>query len=184
MDRRELIKKIAILTGAAFLGADLFLVGCKSDKNINFALTDITLLDEIAETIIPKTKTPGAKDAETGKFIAGYVADCYSDSDRKIVQEGVIALEEAANRKYDGSFMEITKMQKQELLTAIAMEAKEYNQKKDKNKTVHYFTLIKQLTLLGFFTSEVGATQVLRYNPIPGKYEGCLPYIKGEKAWF
>jgi hypothetical protein len=47
----------------------------------------------------------------------------------------------------------------------------------------HYFTLMKQLTLLGFFTSEPGSTRVLRYRPVPGKYKGCVPYRKGETSW-
>ena len=47
----------------------------------------------------------------------------------------------------------------------------------------HYFSLMKQLTLLGFFTSEVGATKALRYVPVPGRYEGCVPYKKGDKAF-
>lgn len=47
----------------------------------------------------------------------------------------------------------------------------------------HYFSLMKQLTLLGYFTSEVGATQALRYVPVPGKYEGCISYKKGDRAW-
>lgn len=183
MDRRELIKKIAILTGAAFLGADLFLVGCKSDKRDNFTVSDITFLDEVAETIIPKTVTPGAKEAEIGKFIVIYTEDCYNDTDREILQEGIIRLNEVATNKYGSSFMEITKGQKKELLTNIDSEAKKYNQQKAEQKSPHYFTMMKQLTLLGFFTSEVGATQVLRYNPVPGKYEGCIPYKKGETSW-
>jgi len=47
----------------------------------------------------------------------------------------------------------------------------------------HYFTMMKQLTLLGYFTSKPGATEALRYVPVPGRYEGCIPYTKGEKAW-
>jgi hypothetical protein len=42
---------------------------------------------------------------------------------------------------------------------------------------------MKQLTMLGYFTSEVGSTQALRYVPVPGKYEGCIPYKKGDRAW-
>lgn len=179
MNRRQLIKNITILTGAAFLGADLFLVGCKSDRENIFSVTDIAFLDEVAETIIPKTKTPGAKEAETGKFIALYVTDCYSDSDQKIVHDGLVQLNECATTQYGNSFMDITKEQKKELLTNIDTEAKKH----DQQKGMHYFTMVKQLTLLGFFTSEVGATQVLRYNPVPGKYEGCIPYKKGETSW-
>ena len=57
--------------------------------------------------------------------------------------------------------------------------------KKDPKKEIpkHYFTMMKELTLTGFFTSEVGATKALRYVAVPGKFEGSVPYTKGEKAW-
>ena len=182
MNRRELIRNISILTGATFLGADLFLVGCKRDRTNNFDTDDISFLDEVAETIIPKTNTPGAKEAAVGKFIALYATDCYSDADRKILFEGILKLNEVSNSKYGKDFIEITNLQKQELLMIIDTEAKNHNNQKEQ-PSIHYFTMMKQLTLLGFFTSEFGATQVLRYDPIPGKYEGCVPYKKGETSW-
>jgi hypothetical protein len=48
---------------------------------------------------------------------------------------------------------------------------------------LHYYTMIKQLTLFGYFTSETGMKQTLRYLPVPGKYDGAFPYKKGDKAW-
>jgi hypothetical protein len=62
-------------------------------------------------------------------------------------------------------------------------EAKKANPDKKSANEKHYFTMIKELTLTGFFTSEVGATKALRYVAIPGRYEGCVPYTKGDKAW-
>ncbi|MGH2553929.1 MAG: gluconate 2-dehydrogenase subunit 3 family protein [Chitinophagaceae bacterium] len=47
----------------------------------------------------------------------------------------------------------------------------------------HYFTMMKHLTLWGYFTSETGCREALRYNPVPGRYEGCVPYNKGDRAW-
>ena len=73
--------------------------------------------------------------------------------------------------------------QKKALLTTLDREAKEHEKNKKKEDPAHYFTLMKQLTLLGYFTSEIGATQALRYVAVPGKYEGCIPYKKGDKAW-
>ena len=55
--------------------------------------------------------------------------------------------------------------------------------KKKKEDPAHYFRMMKELTILGYFTSEIGATQALRYVAVPGRYEGCVPYTKGEKAW-
>jgi hypothetical protein len=81
------------------------------------------------------------------------------------------------------SFMKATPEQRKELLTALDKEAKEFQKNKKPEDPTHYFTLMKQLTLLGYFTSEIGATQALRYVAVPGKYEGCIPYKKGDKAW-
>ncbi len=79
-------------------------------------------------------------------------------------------------------FLDASKAQRQALLTAIDQEARKHAA--DKAKEVpHYFTLMKQLTLFGFFTSRPGSTRVLRYRPVPGKYKGCVPYKKGETSW-
>jgi Gluconate 2-dehydrogenase subunit 3 len=186
MQRRELIKMIAVITGGAVIGADLFVAGCKNKTADFFSEDDIAFFDEVAETIIPKTNTPGAKDAATGEFIALYATGCYDETNRKILKDGISKLNEAAKQKYAAGFMKIDSAQRQELLTGIDSEAKKYNVQNtdgEKKEALHYFTLMKQLTLLGFFTSEPGATQVLRYNPVPGKYEGCVDYKTGETAW-
>jgi len=183
MQRRELIKMVALLTGGSVIGADLFLAGCKNrSANNNSNADDIAFFDEVAETIIPKTNTPGAKDAATGSFMTLYASDCYDEASQKILKEGISKINEASDKKFGATFMKINSTQKTELLTAIDKEAKEYA--KQNPASPHYFTLMKQLTLLGFFTSKPGATQVLRYNPVPGKYEGCIDYKKGEKSWF
>jgi hypothetical protein len=189
MNRRELIKKISILTGATVVGSDFFLSGCKqADKNLIgvYSDKDISFFDEVAETIIPKSNTPGAKDAEVGKFMASYSTDCYDDIQLKILKDGIRKINDAAKKKYDNNFLTLTAAQKQDLLTAIDTEAKKIQEENEKIKTPqpsHYFTLMKQMVLLGFFTSEPGATQVLRYVPVPGKYEGCINYKEGETSW-
>ena len=72
---------------------------------------------------------------------------------------------------------------KKELLVALDKEQKEYTSKKKTEDPPHYFKLMKDLTVQGYFTSEIGATKALRYVPVPGKYESCIPYKKGDKAW-
>ena len=79
--------------------------------------------------------------------------------------------------------MESTPQQRHDLLVALDTEAKEYQKSKKKDDPNHYFRMIKELTLWGYFTSEVGAKQALRYVAVPGKYEGCIEYKKGDKAW-
>ena len=190
MNRRELIKKISILTGAAVAGSDFFLAGCKTTDTAStgfFTEKDISFFDEVAETILPKTNTPGAKDAEVGKFMASYSMDCYDELQRTTLKDGIYKLNLSSEKMFGSPFTEATASQKQNLLTGIDADAKKYNEtnkgKSEKEYKPHYFTLIKQLVLLGFFTSEPGITQVLRYIPVPGKYEGCIEYKEGETSW-
>ena len=187
MNRRDALSRVALLVGGSIVGAEFFLSGCKaSEKKIaGLPLTkeDIAYLDEIAETIIPATDTPGAKAAKVGEFMNTMVTDCYDEKDQKIFLEGMTKVNEACNKAHGHDFMTASPEHRKELLTAIDKEAKDYQKNKKNGDPNHYFSLIKQLTLLGFFTSETGATKTLRYIAVPGKYEGCIPYKKGDKAW-
>jgi hypothetical protein len=79
--------------------------------------------------------------------------------------------------------MKITPEQRKELLNELDKEQKDYAKNKKKEDPAHYFTMMKQLTLLGYFTSEPGATKALRYVAVPGRFDACIPYKKGDKAW-
>lgn len=180
---------VAMLTGGAVIGGQVFLAtGCNSSDtaavgSATFTPEDIAFLDEVGETILPKTNTPGAKDAEVGKFMTVMVNDCYTEADQKVFHEGIKKLNDACTKAHGHDFMKATPEQRKELLTALDKEAKEYQKSKKSEDPSHYFTMMKQLTLTGFFTSKPGATQALRYVAVPGKYEGCIPYNKGDKAW-
>lgn len=192
MNRRDALSRVALILGGTVVGANVFLDGCKpADKKTataetpgnTFSADDIAYLDEIAETIIPATDTPGAKAAKVGAFMALMVNDCYDEKDQKIFREGMKQLDEASKKKNGKSFMESDAAQRKAILTDIDKEAKDYATAKKKDDPNHYFRLMKELTLLGYFTSEPGATQALRYVAVPGKYEGCIPYKKGDRAW-
>ena len=186
MDRRELLKMVALLTGGTVVGGTGFLTGCKtSDKKTGtaFDADGIAYLDEIAETIIPTTKTPGAKAAKVGQFMTVMVNDCYDEKEQKVFHDGMGKLNDASKKKFSKSFMDATPEQRHDLLVEVDKEAKDYQKSKKPDDQTHYFSLMKQLTLLGYFTSEIGATQALRYVAVPGRYEGCVPYKKGDRAW-
>jgi hypothetical protein len=210
MDRRDLLKRIALVTGAAVVGGDFFLTGCKQPekKEAGFTPSSIALLDEVGETIIPTTNTPGAKAARVGDFMKIFVTDCYTQRQQDAFMQGLVSLQKACQAMHGKSFMDCTETERKEFLITLEKEAKAYNQKRDeedkprreaheqrnstlpwKNQTEfedspsHYYTMIKQLTLLGFFTSETGMTETLRHIPVPGRYDGEFPYSKGDKAW-
>jgi len=186
MERRELLKTIALLTGGAFIGGELILSGCKSSPKFGgdtFNEEDIRFLDEVGETILPKTKSPGAKDAAIGQFMTVMVNDCYDEKEQKIFHKGITELNNACDKKHNTGFLSASPEQRTSLLVDLDKEAKEYQKTKKKDDPTHYFTMMKQLTLFGFFTSKPGATQALRHIQVPGKYDGALPYKKGDRAW-
>ena len=186
MNRREALQNVSLLLGGTLIGGSIFsLQGCKTDKAINklFTQSQLDLMSEIAETIIPKTNTPGAKDAKVAEFMSVYVLDCYKPENQKIFTDGLIDIEAQADKKYGSGFMKITPAQRKELLTELDKTQKSHHDAKEKSAPEHYFRMMKEATLLGFFTSEEGATKALRYVPVPGKYDGNVPYKKGDRAW-
>jgi hypothetical protein len=186
MNRREAIGRVGLILGGSIIGAEFFISGCKpSSPKVNdlFTQDDLALMDEIGETILPATSTPGAKAAEVGKFMSVMVQDCYKDDDQKFSLKALKTLNDASDKKFGKKFLEATPEQRTELLTALDKEQKDYTKTKKPEDPNHYFRMLKELTLLGFFTSKPGATQALRYIAVPGKYDGNLPYKKGDKAW-
>ena len=189
MDRREAITKVGLLLGGTIIGSSIFLeIGCKPKVNKAvsgsfFQEDQIASLNEMGETILPATSTPGAKAAKVGEFMNVMVRDCYTPADQKIFRDGLVQIDEQSKKEHGKSFMESSPAERTALFTKLDAEQKAYMAKKTPEQPSHYFRMIKELTLLGFFTSEVGATKALRYVAIPGKYVGDLPYKKGDKAW-
>jgi len=181
MERRELLKLIASATGMAMIGMPGAVL---SYGNIPlapagnaFSAAEVAALDEIAETIIPRTNTPGAKDAGVGLFMAQYVTDCYTAEQQATFRAGLADID----ARTQGRFMSMTPAARTELLSTLDAEAKA--RAAGDSKQPHYFTMFKQLVLFSFFTSEVGATQVLRYVAVPGYYDGDMAYEPGTPAW-
>ena len=186
MNRREAIGRVALIMGGTMIGAEYLLSGCKpkAAKVEDLFNTDhVAFMDEVAETILPTTSTPGAKAAKVGDFMAVMVRDCYEPADQDIFLKGLDKIDDAANKKFSKKFMDLDASQRTALLTDLDKEQQEYSKTKKPKDPNHYFRMVKELTLLGYFTSEVGCTKALRYVPVPGRYDGCIPYKKGDKAW-
>lgn len=189
MNRRDAIKAVSVIMGGTVVGANAFLSGCSVEKdervNALFLESDVALLDEIGDTIIPTTDTPGAKAVGIGGFMAMMVLDCYEEKDQKAFTEGLAKLKADFEEKHGDSFDEAPIQTRTAFLNALDKEQREYSEANKENPEAapHYFRLMKELTLLGYFTSEVGCTQARRYVETPGRYEGCIDYKKGDKAW-
>jgi hypothetical protein len=187
MNRREALKAVGLLMGGTLIGAETFLSGCSTEQetqvNKLFTDTDVALMDEIAETIIPETDTPGAKKAGVGSFMAMMVLDCYEPDNQKIFTEGLDKVQADFKEQYGHTFMKGTAEERHDFLSRLNEELDAYRKQAGKGDKEHYFRIMKELTLLGYFSSEIGCTQALRYVETPGRYEGCVPYKKGERAW-
>ncbi len=189
MNRRDAITRVGLLVGGTVIGAEAFLSGCAKRSSeeiskIGFSNDVVLLLDEVGETILPATaSSPGAKAAGIGEFMKIIVTDCYEVNDQKIFIDGVNLLQNASKQKFNKTFTELLAVERHDLVVLLDTEAKAYSKNKKKDEPTHYFSMIKQLTLWGYFTSETGSTKALRYVPIPGKYEGCIAYTKGDRAW-
>lgn len=182
MDRRLALKMTTTAMVGTIVGADFFLSGCKREAVPLEAIStdEIALLDEIGEAILPETPdSPGAKAAHIGAFMKAIVTDCYSPEEQEAFLKGITDLRQRVRAEHQQDFERLTDTDKLAFLTKLDAEASAWPQ----DGIPHYFTMIKQLTVWGYFTSEPGVTKALRYNPIPGRYEGCIPYAEGEKAW-
>jgi hypothetical protein len=217
INRREAIRRVsALLGGVAFVGGNSLLAAVEKANSAagpapgKFSVQDVAYLDEIAETILPATKTPGAKAAQTGAFMALMVTDCYSPAEQRVFFDGMRKVDEAMKKAHGVSFMGATPAQRLAVLTTLdqeqkrVMDAREAADRKRKGlspvgrgdaeapaveaepagpKPAHYFRMMKELALLGFFTSKIGCTQAQRYVEAPGRFDPCLPYMPGEPAW-
>ncbi|MDP5122190.1 MAG: gluconate 2-dehydrogenase subunit 3 family protein [Spirosomaceae bacterium] len=211
MNRRNALQRVAIMMGGAISAPTMvaMLQGCSTEgetaTGFSFSADYKKLVAEIAEVIIPKTDTPGAKEAGVGPFIETMLSDCYTEMQQKHFITGLDAVAAKA-KTAGGDFESLTAEQKTDILKAMEADAKsEMDQQKgeaaakirdsetglekavDKGTEVEvpvpFFNLMKELTLFGYFTSEVGCKEALAYLPIPGRYEGCIPLEPGQKAW-
>jgi len=192
INRREAIRRVgALLGGVAFVGGSDLLAavekaGAAAARSPGkFSAQDVAFLDEIAETILPETKTPGAKAAKTGAFMALMVTDCYSPAEQKVFLDGMRKVDEASRKANDAAFMAATPAQRLALLTTLDHEQKRAMDARANGtrEPAHYFRMMKELALLGYFTSKIGCTQAMRYVEAPGRFDPCIPYTPGEPAW-
>lgn len=208
MNRREAIQRVAMLMGGVVIGSSLFLEGCSRSATkqveVLFEPKTTDLLGDLAEAILPKTSTPGAKEAGVGSFIPVMVRDCYTDEQQTVFMDGINNLDKKAQELMKKNFLDLSAEERTSFVNLLDKEAGEFNKKQDEatkeereknavkqnelyreveSKPPHWFTMFKQLTLTGYFNSELGLTKALRYVKIPGKFDGNYPYKKGDKAF-
>lgn len=206
ISRRELLQRVsALVGGVALCGGDGLLAFSFDDQALSqalargagtFSVVDVALLDEIAETILPETSTPGAKAAKTGAFMALMVTDVYTAEEQQVFRDGMRSVDEACVRAHGVPFLQASPAQRLRVVEDLdreqhrVMEARlaaPANRAPAPSSSTdgppHYFRMIKELTLLGYFTSEIGCTKAMRYVESPGRYDPCAPHAPGDRSW-
>lgn len=182
MDRREALQRAALVLGYAVTApvAMGVLNGCTATPDAGFKpaflnAEQAALVAALAEIIIPKTDTPGAGEAGVPGFIDLMLKDCYSKEDQERIMTELTAFDKAASDAYGSGFAGCTPEQQKEYVGKVHGEALAAVKSENPPKTRPFILVIKELTMLGYFTSEIGATQVLNYVAVPGSYQGCVP---------
>lgn len=188
MTRREAILRVsAMFGGAALVGQAAMLAlpetGEAMTPDLLFNRADVALLDEIAETILPQTETPGAKAAGVGPFMAMMVVDSYYDADQRVFRQGLRTIDERCRAAHGDDFMAVGAEARTALLNELDAEQHAYMAAKADDEPAHFFRMMKELTLLGYFTSEIGYTEAMRYVETPGRFDPCVTLSPGDKTW-
>ncbi len=188
MNRRKAIGRIALAGGAgalAFSGYKWWEWGKRPDMAWLEGKKD--LVAALAETIIPTTDTPGAKEAGVADYILVMVRDCTDRRSQNKFIDGLKDLESYCQSTFDQPYPQCSPEQQHEIMENFASTGKPSSgimgkvQKRLFGQS--FFSTLKELTVTGFCTSEAGATKTLEYVLIPGKYEGCMPLKPGQKSW-
>lgn len=181
MNRRDALKSFVLLMGGTMVGANVLLTGCAPEDRIEgleFSENDIAFLDELGETIIPATDTPGAKAAGIGQFMVMMVKDTYNSEQQETFTEGINYIRSNFKDGYDKDYMEASQEERVAYLNDLNSQAGESDE-----KGVKVVGMLRDLTVLGYFTSEIGATQQLSYYESPGRFDACIDYKEGDKVY-
>lgn len=190
LSRREVIRRALYACGFTVAASNVtLLTACASTgprsmevARTPFTAADVAWLDEVAETILPETETPGAKAAEVGAFIALMVTDTFSPQEHQEFRAHMDQIERSSQERFGAGILAATAEQRHELLAELDREQWQMRQELDGDDPDHPFVGIKRLTLLGYFTSEIGYTQAMRYRETPGRYDPCIDY-DGGPSW-
>jgi hypothetical protein len=141
----------------------------------------------ISELIIPQTDTPGAKAARVNEFIDVIVAEWYDQEQKSTFLTGLADVDQRSQSSFSKNFIECSDKQQIQILNDLDEEAQvksaSIGRRRARNVALTtrlaekqlFFPMIKQLTLIGYYTSELGFVQELHEEIIPARHAGCVP---------
>lgn len=186
IDRKEAIKRTALIIGGTVFAPNVLgvLKGCTAQPGLDwepvlFSNDQARLVTSLVDVIIPADEYPSASEAGVPGFIESMVNEVYTEEQRNEFLDGLDVFAEKSKVELDADFFAVADEQRYEIAYNENQSALEI----DRDEDVPFFLRFKELTILGYFTSEIGASEVLRYEEIPGMYDGCMPFEEIGKTW-
>jgi hypothetical protein len=177
--RREAIRRAALLAGVAFSPAWLTAIdqaARPAAQGSRLTPAQAAIAGAVVDRIIPRTDTPGAADVGVPAFIDLLYGEYMTAAERQMLTAGLNDVDTAAKSAHGGTFTTLTADRQDTVLRGIA--------RAEEGKDQGFFRLIRSATILGYFTSEQVGRNVLHYDPVPGRYEGCIPIDQvGRRNW-
>jgi hypothetical protein len=190
MDRRQALRLLAATISASVFSRDLFLFGQELHAQLASSPALRTLnahqnatVIAMTELIIPTTDTPGAKAARVNEFIDVILTDWCTAEDCALFLNGLAEADKRSRARFGWDFINCDQRQQIDILTAFDHEVARLREgvlrtlsaRSETTPIKHFFFLMKRFTLIGYYTSEIGAQQELHYEVIPTRYHGCVP---------
>jgi hypothetical protein len=188
MNRRKAIWRILLAGGAGVAGYSGYKWwDWEKTPDLGWLDGHKTLIAALADTIIPATDTPGARDAGVQDFIVMMIRDCTVVREQNRFIDGLKEVEPYTASHYSRPFAECTEEQRQAVIRHFEKSMILFSgvAGKVENKLLgrSFFTILKEYTAKGYCSSELGATRGLAYLPIPGKFQGCITLQPGQRSW-
>jgi hypothetical protein len=188
MNRRKALARIAV----AGLGGGLLFSGYKwydwhKSPDLDWLQTQKDLLATLAETIIPATDSPGAREAGVADYILVMLRDATDRMSANKFIDGLKDLDNYCRSSHNRPYQQCSQKDQTDVLRHFEEKARPFNTLAGKIENAWlgapFFTTLKKYTVEGYCTSEAGATRGLSYLFIPGRFQGCIPLQPGQKAW-
>lgn len=198
INRRDLLLVASRMMGGALIGSATLRVMAgevplAAASRVIFSKPQLQMIAALAEMIIPETDTPGAIAAGVPGFIEMMATDWYTDTERKIFFDGLAGLDSFCRTSFGKEFLGSSEEQRTVALTDAEKQAASYvsplpggilgGMTKEIDQNTPFFAKIKELTVIGYYSSEIGATQEMAYNPMPMRYEGDYDFANIGRHW-
>lgn len=182
MNRREALRRFGHAAGALLVWRSLPIPSWAALPEIEgWKESDVARLTAIGDTILPATPgSPGAGAIHIGRFVVMMLAECHPPSDSDGVRSFLSEFERHVGLRAGARFDQIGAEEREQRLVEFERRVKIAAAG---TGWADGFKVVKRLVLTGYFTSEPGATQALRYDPVPGAYHGSVPVDSTTKAW-